>query len=169
MRRLLGTSSSLTCVNFLLKVNFFSLGMLAAHNRAASPIDISMIDPMSASDAAIVQGCLDKPWSFDDEGAMLPPWALRHKRLNEMVGCVQGGDADPERADPRVRGYSQILTGGPHSLFEFSVSPRVIKGQAGAGADSRLTLGATVKVSYSWVAYKRDSPTQGLAPVSRAV
>ena len=158
VRRLLSTPASLTAVNFLLKVKYFTKGMLI-NSSVASDVDASIIDPMRATNDVIVEKSIDKSWAYDDQDQMLPAWALRHAMVRDFC----------KRGDPRVMAYSEVYgEDGGNSLFEIDVSPRVIPGQAGAGADSRLELGGRIRVAYSWQAYTRDQPDQRMAAVFRS-
>ena len=174
VRRLFGTPASLTGVNFLLKVKYFSLKALESFNRGKkTPVDTSVINPMDANDTKITLASVGKSWALDDAGAQKPAWALRHEMINEMIGV----DVDDDAAlsayrppDPRVAAYSTVYLEGEHlRSFRFIIKPKYIKGQPGAGEDSKLKMGAFVKLSFAWQAFTRDQPNQELLPLHRSI
>ena len=96
--------------------------------------------------------------------------------INTASSCC-GVDVDDDAPlatyrtpDPRVAAYSTVYLEGQHlRSFKFSIRPKYIRGQAGAGEDSKLKIGAFVKLSFAWQAFTCDQPNQQLLPLHRAI
>ena len=147
--------------------------MLMSWNRdKETKLDLGIINPMLTDDTTITLANSSRTNIKDNE--ILPPCALRHEMVNEMLGLLVDDDDIPlskiPPLDPKIQGYSTVLDEGRHlSSFKFTMKRKTIPGQPGAGVDSKLETGAFVRVSFAWQAFTRDQPDQRLCKLHRSI